>query len=171
MPRCRWWDVEDFSPWIKKFNYAFEYDETSESFLRWKNTQSYRCKPGDVAGTLHRSGYWDVRFELKIYRVHQIIWIMHNNTIPEPLSVDHADQKRTNNNINNLRLATQSVQNMNRKPRNKYRGVSSKGKKWRARIWDKGKQIQIGTFKNEIEAARAWDAEAIKLGRTDLNFP
>lgn len=174
MPRCRWWDVEDYEPWIEKFNYAFEYDETSESYLRWKNPPGKKMKPGDVAGTLRSDGYWCVLFEYKKYLVHHVIWIMHGNTIPEPLSVDHDDRKRTNNNINNLRLLDDPGQGINRKGygTSKYKGVCRKeaNKKWQAEIKINGKRKYLGLFENEIDAALAWDAEAARVGRTDLNF-
>jgi integrase len=61
-----------------------------------------------------------------------------------------------------------------RKSASKYRGVSRHWSgKWQARIKiAKGKQKYLGQFADEVEAAKAFDAEARRLGRIEsLNFP
>lgn len=47
-----------------------------------------------------------------------------------------------------------------------FRGVSwaSRQEKWRAHIGSKGKRVCLGYFKSEIEAAKAYDIEANRLG-------
>ncbi len=52
-----------------------------------------------------------------------------------------------------------------------YRGVTAHGEKWQARIGDPKKLI--GTYDAEEDAARAYDAEAVKLygDKARLNFP
>jgi len=52
----------------------------------------------------------------------------------------------------------------------KYRGVywnSSAGNsgRWRARIWINGKSVHLGNYNSELEAARAFDKEALIQGR------
>mmetsp|Transcript_10984 Transcript_10984/g.36064 ORF Transcript_10984/g.36064 Transcript_10984/m.36064 type:complete len:478 (+) Transcript_10984:82-1515(+) len=44
-------------------------------------------------------------------------------------------------------------------------------KKWVAQMNLRGNNYRMGTFQTAEEAARAWDLQAIKLGRNDLNFP
>ena len=57
----------------------------------------------------------------------------------------------------------------------KYKGVRSipLAQKWKAMIYDKHtkKTVVVGAYRDEAEAARAWDVVAKRLGRTDLNFP
>lgn len=43
--------------------------------------------------------------------------------------------------------------------------------RWVARIKVYGKTIYLGDYVDPIEAAKAYDAAAKKLGRTTLNFP
>lgn len=53
-----------------------------------------------------------------------------------------------------------------------YRGVYWDKGKWRARITIDGKHLHLGYFTDEVEAAKAYDAQARLLGRMgSLNFP
>lgn len=84
---------------------------------------------------------------------------------------DHVDGNGLNNQRYNLRPSTNAENARNAKPNknksSKYKGVSLKkdhyDKKWSARITFDRKQINIGYFKDEIEAAKAYDKKAKKL--------
>lgn len=91
--------------------------------------------------------------------------------------VDHKDRDSLNNQDDNLRVATNSVNLQNqtkRKATSKYIGVSwsTDRKKWAAHI-KKGKNIGLGRYTSEIEAAKAYDSAATQLYGEDarLNFP
>ena len=83
--------------------------------------------------------------------------------------VDHIDGDGLNNTRSNLRVCRKSDNAMNySKPINNtsgYKGVSwNKGnKKFQAHISTNGRKIYIGQFNTAIEAARAYDREAIRL--------
>lgn len=98
--------------------------------------------------------------------------------------IDHIDNNGLNNRKKNLRLCNQTQNKANRKGANKnsiskYKGVGLKRVKLKS-----GKQTNksywiayvgghyIGTFKNEIDAAKAYDKKAIELfGKfANLNF-
>ena len=93
----------------------FYVDSSSPSFLRWKITVSNRRKQNSVAGHLTPHGYWKVNYNKKCYSVHSIVYALTYKDYQSFLTVDHIDQCPTNNNPNNLRLATKSQQNCNRR--------------------------------------------------------
>ena len=83
--------------------------------------------------------------------------------------VDHIDRDRGNNTLSNLRWVSSSFNRANsEKSMNKssqYKGVlwRKDRNKWRVRITQDGIEHHVGYFKNEIEAARAYNAKALEL--------
>jgi hypothetical protein len=99
---------------------------------------------------------------------------------PKRKFVDHRNNDGLDNRRANLRLATRSQNMMNRaktksKTSSKYLGVSfDKGcNRWRAAIRVHYKQRHLGSFKNEVDAARVYDSAAKKYHKefARLNFP
>ena len=97
----------------------------------------------------------------KHFRVHRLIAL---HFIPNPHNkrlVDHKDRNPLNNNINNLRWATPSENNMNssiqRNNKSTCAGVNydKKSNKWKVRIRINGKQKHIGHYLNFDEAIAA----------------
>ena len=83
--------------------------------------------------------------------------------------IDHRDGNGCNNQKSNLRFCTGSENQMNqRKQKNRssiYKGVTFNrtDKKWMAQIHINGKNIHLGRFILEVEAAKAYNAKAIEL--------
>lgn len=95
----------------------------------------------------------------KRIRMHRIII-----NAPDNMLVDHIDHNGLNNQRCNIRLCTNTQNQWNMKGRrNGYKGVSVEKYCFRASIKYKGKTIHLGSFKTEIEAARAYDAKAKEL--------
>jgi hypothetical protein len=101
--------------------------------------------------------------------------------------IDHINGDGRDNRVANLRLANYSQNSQNRRKRlphcarndnknysSKYKGVwlDKKTRKWRAQICFGGKKKHLGYYNDEAEAARVYDAAAVKFhGRfARLNF-
>jgi len=81
------------------------------------------------------------------------------------IEVDHKNRDGLDNRRENLRIATRSQQMANAAKRNvpttsKYKGVCWVGKKWQAKIVVNGRQIYLGSYVIEEDAARAYDEGA-----------
>src|SRR2546425_1516194 len=82
------------------------------------------------------------------------------------VQVDHEDRDGLNNRRYNLRVATHDDNQRNRscQKRNnrtsQYKGVCLEKGKWRVRIRVNGKNIEIGRFDSELQAALAYDKAA-----------
>lgn len=92
-------------------------------------------------------------------------WSMQNDIIcPLPgYLVDHKDGDGLNNQKSNLRFATTSENCANSKKStgsSRYRGVALKEGRWRVRICVKYKQVHVGYFKEEFDAATAYNFAA-----------
>lgn len=116
------------------------YDETSPTGLRWikKICSASKINIGNPAGSFNnRTNYYQTKFDGKYYYNHRIIFFLHNGYCPS--CIDHIDGDRTNNKIDNLREATRSQNNWNRKFVNNTSGhkgicLHSTGKYWHVRI-------------------------------------
>jgi hypothetical protein len=107
---------------------------------------------------------------LKTKNTRKRIW-MHREIIhiPKKMVCDHINRNSLDNRKANLRPATVSQNLCNRtktrtKTRSKYKGLEwdKTQRKWKARIQLNNKKIHLGSFANEIDAAKAYDRAARK---------
>ena len=124
---------------------------------------------GNVAGAPHQNGYLQVGFKRNgvSYKelVHRVIFAMHvGRWVP---SVDHVDNNRLNNRIDNLREADASENNRNRrdvKSRSGFKGVCQRPSgKFHSQIAFNKTCIHIGVFSTAEDAAMAYDLAASQL--------
>ena len=98
----------------------------SDGKLLWR----HGSRSGKRAGCRNQTtGYWQIVISGKYYSGHVLIWIYHNGEIPKGYIIDHKDEDKSNDNIENLRLATRSQNGFNRKKENSdsftgFKGVS-----------------------------------------------
>ena len=129
----------------------------SDSDYEWLSQHSWHAhSEGYAVGRLRGQG------ESKVF--------MHR-AITEPLAgreVDHINGDRLDNRRENLRLVTRSQQNMNQSPRggsSRFKGVSwfCHQDIWQAKIKIDGKQIHLGHYSIEEDAARAYNEAAREM--------
>lgn len=151
-------------PALDLLYHHFEIDEDSPSKLRWKNPTANAVKKGDVAGRKNSEGYWEVSLHSVRYKVHRIIYYMKTKEDPVNFDVDHKFGDLDDNST--VRKVTKSQNLANSKPRkncsSKFKGVSKSHNKWSAEIQVRGKRIYIGTFKEEKQAALAYNKVAVE---------
>ena len=83
---------------------------------------------------------------------------------PKGVVVDHINKNGLDNRMSNLRLATYVQNAANRGPDKRnllgIKGVSKRREKYKARIFDNGKQIFLGSFDTKEEASAAYQGAA-----------
>lgn len=128
-----------------------------DGLLKWKWTAHY-SKSG-------RRWYAERNGKKKTISMHRQLM-----NFPEGILVDHKDRNGLNNQRSNLRQATRSQNNANRRAsRNnissQFLGVAFEKdrKKWTARIRKNGIGYRLGSFATEHEAAEAYNLGAIRL--------
>jgi len=138
----------------------FSYDpETGD--LCWLKKPANNVKVGVPVRAKNTSGYYHVGFRRKVYVVHRLIWLMEYDEWPEA-EIDHINCTKTDNRLENLRLATKS-QNLANTPKrdgatSRYKGVCWKKSNncWTAQISHDGKCHWLGHFQTEEEAHQAY---------------
>jgi len=132
------------------------YYEDGKLFNRAKRG---KAKVGEEAGSLKQTGYRRIEINKKQYYSHRLIYIYHNGEINNKLHIGHIDRDKSNNSIENLRLATQQEIRFNYNAKGYY--FHKLSNKFMAQIMANGKQISLGYFSTE-EDARATYLEAKK---------
>lgn len=95
-------------------NARFYYDSGSLRFKEKPKGRGYQTvSVGGLAGTLSNDGYACVRYNNKSYLAHRVIWLLLKGIWPKD-QLDHIDQNRSNNLIENLREATNKSNHHNR---------------------------------------------------------
>ncbi len=119
-------------------------------------------------GSISPKGALVIRIDWVLYYAHRLAWLYMTGDWPSD-QVDHKDGNPLNNRWDNLRLATQSLNNANAKLRRDstsgLKGVTfHKGaQKWCAQIQWHGKRIYLGLFKSKEAAHIAYMEKATSL--------
>lgn len=140
-------------PSQQELNERFSYNEET-GVLTFKN-HNYKSYEGKVVGYKQANGYVVVNYKGKKYRAHRVIWMMMTGEDPKELTIDHIDGDKSNNTWSNLRIATDSQQQHNKR----YRGYRKTPWGYTVRILINGERVTLGTFKTEHEAQSAYQVK------------
>jgi len=155
-------------------NDLFEYRDGD---LYWKE-QPRPARNVDIskpAGTINSDGYRVIKIKGKDYRAHRLIYQMFNEQwditdTSRDNQIDHADEDKLNNNIDNLRVATSSQNKANSgEYKNNTSGTTGvnwhkRDKKWHVKVSVNKKSHFGGYFVNKEDAI----AKAIEM-RNELH--
>jgi len=112
-------------------------------------TRNSRAVIGAEVGCNDGHDYLDVSVNKRKYKVHRIIWAMHNGRWPEGnLVIDHINRIKSDNHKENLREATTQQNAWN----NKAKGYCYSKGNWRAHIMANGKRYSGKRRETEEEA-------------------
>lgn len=135
--------------------------------IRWRASAG-TVKRGSIAASVSALGYGRVKIDRKHYAAHRIAWALAHGQFPES-DLDHVNGVRTDNRIENLRLATRSENQCNRGA-NKNNTSGQKGvnwnhgvSKWVARCAVNGKRRHLGYFDDLTAATLAYKQAAAEM--------
>lgn len=144
----------------KPKDFPFTREELLEEFvydngkLLHKYTKQGDAKKGSVAGCKTAQGYIHLRVKGKVVKAHRAVWVIFNGTISKDFIIDHINQIKWDNRIENLRLADNTINNQNRT----FKGYSyhKRVKKYITQIGVNSKNIHLGYFDTAEEAREAY---------------
>jgi hypothetical protein len=104
-------------PPASKLRALFEY---KDGMLFWRSDSVRgKIKAGDRAGYVDTDGYRVVGISGVYYKEHRVIWRMQHSRSVMPAILDHIDGDRSNNKVENLRVATEAENMRNKRPSRK----------------------------------------------------
>lgn len=142
---------------ISRLREYLKYDQDSGQLI-WIKQKSPKAPVGSVAGTLSSSGYITLGFDGKVLKAHRVAWMLFYNEVPDS-DIDHKNCVKSDNRIQNLRLATKPENAFNqRRASNNTSGIKgvswdSTRCKWRVSLCTKGIRKTVG-YLESLEDAR-----------------
>ena len=132
------------------------------------------CKTNKILKPVnHRQGYKQIGLtkngKCKTFKVHRLVGIAFLENPDNKPMIDHIDENKSNNNIKNLRWATNQENQSNQGKRinntSGYKGITfnKHANKYKAQININGKNKHLGYYETAEEASKAYEAKAKQI--------
>ena len=147
-------------PQLRRLKQLFRYDPQTGALLS--------LQAGSEVGYVNNIGYRQIYIDGRIYSVHRLVWKLVHGAAPRG-EIDHINGNPSDNRLVNLRLASSSENNRNRKlsARNKtgVKGVFwvTKARRYRAVVGHNRQYHILGHFVDFDEAVAVADAARKQL--------
>ena len=153
--------------WKNINGYEGKYQVSSQGRVK-SLKRKYRHNSIILIPKIDKSGYLEVQLSKygskKSIKIHRLMGeaFLTDTFYDENMVVDHIDNNKSNNNLNNLQIITRrqnsSKDQFRHNRSSKFVGVSLDAgtNKWRAQISVNNKDVYIGIFKTETEAVNAY---------------
>lgn len=109
--------------------------------------------------TLNKDGYYQLSIGLETLKVHNVISLCYLGERQEEYQIDHVNNVRTDNRLENLQYLPK-IDNIRKRKMNcngrPIKGYSKNGNKYEARIIHLGQNIYLGRYDNEEDARQAY---------------
>lgn len=161
-------NITDLS--LERLREVLDYDPKTGA-LTWRFRTSPKCRLDEPAGAVGSHGYRKIRLDDRYYTASHLAWF-HFYGMPPVGLIDHASGDKTDDRIENLRLATpsQNAQNIGvrRSSSTGLKGAARfnsprNSKKFRSTITINKKRIHLGQFDTAEEAHEAYCKAAKEL--------
>ena len=138
---------------MEKINYK----EYILEHFKYENGTLIRDDRKNSVGSYDKDGYLIVKVKGKQFKAHRIVWLLNYGELPNG-EIDHINRNKTDNRIENLRIATREIQNQNKdfKP-NKNTNVvgiyidNTRGLKKKYSFKHNGKSFRFYTLEEAIK--------------------
>lgn len=154
--------------WADILGYEGYYQASSEGRIK-SLPRKFRPTEKILKATTNKYGYVHIDLcyngfiETKL--VHRLVMLAFVGY--SKLTVNHKNGIKGDNRLSNLEYATRRGQNIDHFKRvdtaSNFSGVTRQGKKWRARLWFKGKEYYFGTYTSQELAFEAFKEGYKKL--------
>ena len=130
-------------PPLEEVRELINYDPAT-GLLTWKQNRG-KVKAGDRIGHKIPNGYMAFGFNYTQLYCHRVAYYLHYGVDPGEFQVDHENQNRSDNRIENLRLVTQTQNQQNRQQSKGFYFSKRKGK-YISQIIVDGVKKHLGSF-------------------------
>ena len=149
------------SEMISRFKEEISYNPDN-GLCHWKTSGPGR-KPSLLVGHTRKDGYVAFCLDQQMFYLHRVAWAITYGRWPKE-TIDHINGNPSDNRLCNLREATYKENLANKKSgrgKSNYLGVSlSATNRWVAQLSVNGHRFCLGTYDDEIDAAKAYDKKA-----------